>query len=107
MVLYNVAKPLSVVRGILVSAVSIAFILLVFFIPEMVQLTPIVKVGYYNGEPFNSTQLLLLTSLILGGYPLIYFVQNILQWIKRATNYILDFFKNYHTDGDEDTGDKE
>lgn len=106
MVLYNVAKPLNVVRGILVSAVSIVFILVVFFIPEMFQLTPIVKVGYYAGEPFNPTQLLLLTTLLLGGYPLIYFVQNVLQWTKRATNYILDFFKNYHTDSDENIGEE-
>ena len=92
MVLYRTATPFNKVRRILFFTMAGAFVLTVFLLPYILDLTPIIYFDYFGGTPesLSVPQILLMIVLIQATYPLMYITSNIVRWVKEFIRVIIN-----------------
>lgn len=92
MVLYRVASPFNKVRRILFFTMAGAFVMTIFLIPYMLNLTPILYFNYFGGTANSLTapQILLMIVLIQATYPLMYITSNIVRWVREFIKVVIN-----------------
>lgn len=90
MVLFSVSKPLNPRRSILFFTVLSLAVFAVFFLPELLEIKPILSINNVtNSVPLTLPQNLLLIVLIYTSYPLMYILTNLSKWLKLAVRRII------------------
>jgi cation-transporting ATPase E len=90
MVLFSVTKPLNTRRGILFFTVLSLAVFALFFLPELLEIKPILTINNVTtSDPLTLSQNLLLIVLIYTSYPLMYILTNLYKWLKTAVRRII------------------
>lgn len=91
MVLLRVCLPFNTLRTILYISMSALVVGIVVFLPEFFQFSPIFRFEKFKDlEPLDIPQILLLLTLTLATYKMIYIVSNLYGWIKKTFKYLLE-----------------
>jgi cation-transporting P-type ATPase E len=90
LVLYRLSYPFNRTRLVLFIFMIMMFIPAIIFIPNFFSYAPFYNQDYYPVDPLTIPQILLLLVLAQSSFPMMYFLSNIVGWIKKGIQSFLN-----------------